>query len=259
MNDKEIHVSIIMPAYNSGKYIRDAIHSVIMQSYTHWELIIVDDCSKDDTANIVKTFMEQDARIQLYTNEHNQGVSYSRNRAISQAKGRWIAFLDSDDMWRDDKLEKQIIFAERQKAEFIYTASAFIDEQGQSYDGVFNVPTVVSFKELKTHNVISCSSVLIKKAFFNTIRMENDSMHEDYAVWLRVLQTGIQAYGINEPLLIYRISKNSKSGNKMKTIKMTYRVYRFVGINKISSVYCLVRHLMGSLKKYKGIKKVKSL
>lgn len=247
-------VSIIMPAYNCEKYIEDAINSVIAQTYNSWELIVIDDGSKDNTVRIIEELSNKDYPIRFYKNEKNLGVSETRNKGIALADGEWIAFLDSDDMWEDSKLEKQVAFSNKKGAEFVFTGSSFINESGDSYKGILKVPERVNYKKLRTHNVISCSSVLIKKKFFKDIRMEKDDMHEDYAVWLRVLKTGVCAYGINEPLLVYRISPNSKSGKKIKTIKMTYKVFRFIGINPVGSAYFMCRHVIGSIKKYRKIK-----
>ncbi|MBT2686426.1 glycosyltransferase family 2 protein [Bacillus sp. ISL-37] len=250
---KEKLISIIMPAYNCEKFIEEAITSVIEQTYKLWELIVIDDGSRDSTVKIIKKLSNKDLRIQFYKNEDNQGVSATRNRGISLANGDWIAFLDSDDIWEKTKLQKQMEYAKNTEAEFLFTGSSYINENGEFYQGKFEVPEQVSFEKLRLQNVISCSSVLIKRSFFDTIKMERDDMHEDYAVWLRVLQNGIIAYGLNEPLLIYRISRNSKSGNKLKTIKMTYKVFRFISVDPIRSIYYTVSHIIGSIKKYRKI------
>ena len=253
VNEQEL-ISIVMPAYNCEKYIEDSIKSVINQTYKHWELIVLDDGSEDNTINIINGLAAQDERIKFYQNDKNQGVSATRNRGIALAQGEWIAFLDSDDMWQKEKLQKQMSLKEKVKAEFVFTGSAYINEIGESYKGIFEVPTQVDYKKLRTHNVISCSSVLVKKKFFENIKMEKDDMHEDYAVWLRILKQGVRAYAVNEPLLIYRISRNSKSGNKFKTIEMTYKVFRFIGINPVGSVYFMIRHIIGSIIKYNKIR-----
>lgn len=246
-------VSVIMPAYNCEKYIEEAIHSVMTQTYKEWELIIIDDGSVDSTVETIKQILNKENRIRFFKNEKNIGVSKTRNRGISLANGEWIAFLDSDDKWRKDKLEKQMIHAEKLSVDFLFTGSSYINEEGKFYKGIFEVPEEVDYKKLRTHNVISCSSVIIKKRFFRHVKMENDDMHEDYALWLQILAIGIKAHGVNEPLLIYRISKDSKSGNKLKTLKMTYKAFRFVGIKKIQSMYFTSRHIIGSIKKYKKI------
>ena len=253
MINYESLVSIIMPAYNCEKYVEEAINSVLAQTYQNWELIVIDDGSKDNTFQIITEFGQKDSRIKPLQNEKNMGVSATRNRGIDLANGDWIAFLDSDDMWVPTKLEKQLKVAEEKSAEFLFTGASYIDEEGKPFKGIFEIPEIVSHKRLRYLNVISCSSVLIKKKFFNTIRMERDEMHEDYAAWLRILRLGINAFGINEPMLIYRISRHSKSGNKLKTVKMTYKVFRFIGINPIGSAYFMLRHIIGSLGKYKRI------
>ncbi|WP_079514395.1 glycosyltransferase family 2 protein [Rossellomorea marisflavi] len=246
-------ISIIMPAYNSEKYILDSINSIIEQTYESWELIIVDDCSKDSTLSIINKYSEKYNQIHVYVNSNNEGVSASRNKGISNANGDWIAFLDSDDLWEKTKLQKQVKYAIDNEQDFIFTGASYINESGHPYDGIFEVPEIITYELLKLQNVISCSSVLIKKEYFNEIKMERDDIHEDYAVWLKILKKGTKAFGINEPLLIYRISSSSKSGNKIKTIKMTYKVFRFIGINPVGSLYYMVRHVLGALKKYKKI------
>lgn len=256
-NNKIINnlVSIVMPAYNCEKYIKKSIISVLQQTYKEWELIVIDDGSTDNTISIIEELVNKDNRIRFYKNKINMGVSSTRNIGIELAKGEWIAFLDSDDIWIKTKLEKQMKLYIETGAEFIFTGSAYINENGEPYEGIFEVPKLVNYKKLKIQNVISCSSVLVKKKFFNNIKMMNDDMHEDYAVWLRILEIGIDAYGINEPLIIYRISKNSKSGNKIKTLKMTYRVFRFIGDDVVSSIYFTFNHVVRSvINKYSKVK-----
>ncbi|NBG89624.1 glycosyltransferase family 2 protein [Isachenkonia alkalipeptolytica] len=253
MSKNEALVSVIMPAYNCEEYVIEAINSVLAQTYKNWELLVLDDGSKDNTLQIIEKFSQKDSRIKALPNGKNMGVSATRNRGIELASGDWIAFLDSDDMWEPLKLEKQFEVVENKSAEFLFTGSSYINEEGEPFKGIFEVPEKVTYKRLRNQNVISCSSVLVKKKYFENIKMEKDEMHEDYAVWLRILKLGVTAYGVNEPLLIYRISRNSKSGNKMKTVKMTYKVFRFVGINPIGSAYFMMRHVIASVGKYKKI------
>ncbi|MBX4266523.1 glycosyltransferase family 2 protein [Clostridium estertheticum] len=243
-----------MPSYNSERYIRDAIDSVLNQTYQCWELIIIDDCSKDKTFSIIQEYYN-DIRVRVYANESNQGISATRNRAISLSNGSWIAFLDSDDMWDKTKLQKQMSFAEQSNAEFLFTGSSFINANGNLYPGILEVPELVTYKKLRTHNIISCSSVVIKKKFFANIKMENDDIAEDYSVWLRILKTGVCAYAINEPLLTYRISRNSKSGNKFKSVKRAYNMFRSLGMNPVSSAFFMSSHIFCSIKKYRRIYK----
>ncbi|HOT22718.1 MAG TPA: glycosyltransferase family 2 protein [Sedimentibacter sp.] len=150
MSKNEDLISIIMPAYNCEKYVEEAINSVLAQSYRNWELIVIDDGSVDNTRNIITEYLQNDFRISLLSNEKNIGVSAARNRGIDFAKGKWIAFLDSDDMWTPYKLEKQIEAVEENNAEFIFTGSAYINEEGKPYKGIFEVPEKVSYKRLKS-------------------------------------------------------------------------------------------------------------
>jgi teichuronic acid biosynthesis glycosyltransferase TuaG len=253
MSENPALVSVVMPAYNCEKYIVEAIKSVLAQTYENWELLVLDDWSKDNTLQIIKQFSQKDSRIKVIPNGKNMGVSATRNRGIEFASGDWIAFLDSDDMWKPSKLEKQLKVADKNSAEFIFTGVSYINEKSEPFKGTFEVPEKVTYKKLRYQNVISCSSVLVKKKYFENIKMEKDEMHEDYAVWLRILKLGVIAYGVNEPLLIYRILRNSKSGNKMKTVLMTYKVFRFIGINPIGSAYFMMRHVLASVGKYKRI------
>jgi teichuronic acid biosynthesis glycosyltransferase TuaG len=246
-------ISVIMPAYNCEKYIAESIKSVILQTFKTWELIIINDCSTDNTQSVINDFAGTDSRIRVYENDENSGVSKTRNKGISAANGSWLAFLDSDDIWHEEKLEKQMLSAKKNNSGFIFTGASYIDENGSMYKGVFNVPESVSYKVLLKQNVISCSSVLIKKAFFDDIKMENDSIHEDFCVWLKILRGGNTAHGINEPLLIYRISRKSKSGNKIKSLKMAYKTYRYIGINPLTAWYYLGFYIVRNLRKYRKI------
>lgn len=248
-------ISIIMPAYNAEQYIESAIQSVRKQTVTDWELIVVDDLSSDNTAKIVSEIMREDARIHLICNEQNQGVSYCRNMGVQKANGEWIAFLDSDDCWKTEKLEHQLAVAEEKDAQFIFTGSAFMDEDGQEKDYILQVKDITSYKELLKQNIISCSSVMIKKDLMLQYPMgESKGVHEDYETWLRILRkTGCTAYAVNEPLLIYRLRKNSKSGNKMKSALMHFRVYRMIGLSLIASLIYFGFYIFRGLKKYKNL------
>jgi len=246
-------ISIIMPAYNSEKHIKDSIKSAINQTYKNWELLVINDNSKDKTAKIIQDFSDKDNRIKIINNQINLGVSKSRNKGIKLAKADWVAFLDSDDLWQKNKLAKQISFAQKNKVEFIFTGSSYINKNNKEFKGIFEVPREVSYSSLKKHNVISCSSVLVKRKYFKDIKMPDDNMHEDFATWLKILRLGIKAYGINEPLLIYRLYSGSKSGNKLKSFKMSYSVFRYLGLNRIESIHYTMSHLLNSIKKYKKI------
>ena len=249
-------ITVIMPAYNCEKFLEQAVHSVISQTYTDWKLIIIDDCSKDGTCRLAKELAERDARIELLCNDQNQGVSRTRNRGIKEAKTEWIAFLDSDDVWDKKKLAKQVALTEKSpNIEFVFTGSAFMRESGELMDVFFQVPERVTRRQLLKQNVISCSSVMIKRDWLLRYPMpEGKNIHEDFAVWLTVLDEIECAYGINEPLLTYRVYQGSKSGNKRKAARMNWNTYRKVGLNPVVAAYYMCWYAVRGIKKHRKLK-----
>ena len=245
-----------MAAYNAEAFIEDAIKSVLDQTYDQFELIVVDDCSADHTKDIIQRYAKRDKRLRLICNATNQGVAKSRNKGVSVAEGTWIAFLDSDDLWKPEKLEKQIQLLKKKKdAALVFTGSAFIDGVGNASNFILNVPKDIDFHQLLKQNVISCSSVLVQKDLLARFQMPEGSMiHEDFATWLQILQDGNRAYGINEPLLIYRMTASSKSGNKKKAFMMTYHVYQYIGLNRIAILYYLIQYSIRNIRKYRKIR-----
>lgn len=243
-----------MPVYNASRFLSQTIESVLNQSFKDFEFIAVDDCSKDDSYDILCNYASRDSRIRVYKNEENKGVSYTRNFAVSKAEGEYIALIDSDDMWESEKLTKQLeILNIHDDAAFCYTGSAFVDTNSQKSDFVFRVPKRVDYKTLLKQNVASCSSVVIRKEWLLKYPMAHDDMHEDFAVWLSVLKECRFAYGIDEPLLIYRVDRNSKSGNKFKSIGMTYRVYKYMKLNIFQRLYYLFMYIISGIKKHGSI------
>ena len=254
MKDDFDLVSIIMAAYNSEKTILQSVESVIRQTYQNWELIIVDDCSTDNTFDCIQKLSKKDKRIRVIQNKMNKGVSYTRKHGLLESKGKWIAILDSDDIWVKDKLEKQILIQREKNADLIYTGSGFIDTYGHLLNWNLHVPSELSYNKLLKQNLISNSSALVRKQLYSTFYAEGDNMHEDFALWLSILKTGIIAYGIDEPLLIYRLDKHSKSGNKIKAAKMNWKTYRYVGLNIFKSIYYELCYIINGLLKYKNLK-----
>ena len=249
---REAQVSIIMAAYNAEKTISVAINSVLKQTYPNWELLVINDCSKDGTAEMVNAF--SDPRIRLLKNENNFGVSISRKRGMEEANGEWIAVLDSDDAWAPDKLEKQIRLAEETGAELIFTGSAFMDEEGNPINWQLHVPATLSYRSLLKQNLVSNSSVLVKTDLYRKHYAIGDEMHEDYAIWLGITREGKTAYGIDEPLLIYRVANTSKSSNKIKAAKMNWNTYRYVGLNLVTACYYMCWYTVKGLLKYRHLK-----
>ncbi len=247
-------ISIIMAAYNSERTIESAIRSVQAQTYPRWELIVINDCSKDSTAAIATSFALSDSRIHIFNNETNSGVSVSRKKGMEKANGEWIAILDSDDMWDSKKLEKQLSVAHKTGAELIFTGSNFIDDGGNSIDWQMHVPEILTYHELLKQNLVSNSSVVVKKELYKQFYAIGDGMHEDFAIWLGITRTGRNAYGIDEPLLIYRLSNSSKSSNKFKAAKMNWKTYRYIGLNPIKASYYMCWYIVKGLLKYRHLK-----
>lgn len=247
-------ISIIMAAYNAEKTIEQAINSVLSQTYTNFELLVVNDCSTDRTAELVKSIAAKDSRVRLISNVKNNGVSYTRKHGLEEAKGSWIAILDSDDAWAPEKLEKQIDFQRRTNADLLFTGSAFMDSEGHPIDWYLHAPKEVTYRQLLKQNVLSNSSALVRKELYAKYYAIGDGMHEDFAIWLSILKEGKKAYGVDEPLLIYRIAKSSKSGNKVKAARMNWSTYRYVGLNLMEAIYYECWYIFNGIRKYRNLR-----
>lgn len=247
-------ISIIMAAYNTEKTIEQAINSVSSQTYTNFELLVVNDCSKDRTVELVKDIVAKDSRVRLISNVKNSGVSYTRKHGLEEAKGDWIAILDSDDAWEPEKLEKQIVLQRRTNADLLFTGSAFMDSEGHPIDWCLHAPKEVTYRQLLKQNVLSNSSALVRKELYAKYYAIGDGMHEDFAIWLSILKEGKKAYGVDEPLLIYRIAKSSKSGNKVKAARMNWNTYRYVGLNLMEAIYYECWYIFNGIRKYRYLR-----
>ena len=243
-----------MAAYNTEKTIEQAINSVSSQTYTNFELLVVNDCSKDRTVELVKDIVAKDSRVRLISNVKNSGVSYTRKHGLEEAKGDWIAILDSDDAWEPEKLEKQIVLQRRTNADLLFTGSAFMDSEGHPIDWCLHAPKEVTYRQLLKQNVLSNSSALVRKELYAKYYAIGDGMHEDFAIWLSILKEGKKAYGVDEPLLIYRIAKSSKSGNKVKAARMNWNTYRYVGLNLMEAIYYECWYIFNGIRKYRNLR-----
>ena len=252
-------VSIIMPVYNAEKYIAEAITSVIRQSFTDWKLIVVDDCSEDRSAEIARRLADTDTRISICINDKNHGAAGSRNKGIALADGEWTAFLDCDDIWRADKLEKQLALAEKTGAGLIYTSySLFCDEGGNRKSKNYMVPAEVTYRSMLRENYIGCSTVMVKRALLDEHRFSEALHHEDYALWLELLKSGVKAAGYREVLADWRITPDSRSAHKISAAKSRWTILRNVeGLPLHTSLSCFaVYAIRGVIKRYTGFKTV---
>ena len=243
-------VSIIMPAYNAEKYIEEAIQSVLKQTYTNWELIIVNDCSNDKTEQIIKKYREQDERIKVHSLSENHGVANARNIALQNAVGRYIAFLDSDDIWLHEKLEKQIDFMKVNNYVFTYHQYrhfASSDKVGE----IVKIPSQLDYKDALKGNSIGCLTVCLDKSKIKPFIMPAQR-HEDYIAWLNILKENeIAAYGLQRDLGRYRVdSKDSVSTNKLKSAVWSWKVYRDSQLlSVLKSVYYMCFYITSGIKK----------
>ncbi len=230
-------VSIITPCYNSAKYIGDTIESIQSQSYKNWELLITDDCSTDDTTNIANTYARSDNRIKLFKLTINSGGGIARNNSIKEAKGRYIAFCDSDDRWAFDKLEKQIAFMQKRQCAFSYSSYMTCDEEGEA-KGIVVCPSKVTFSSAKKDNKIGCLTIVYDTSLIGKIYLPNIRKRQDWGLSMRILQKCNIAYGLKEPLAFYRLRKDSLSSNKLNLIKYNIGVYEeTLGWSKIYSIF----------------------
>ena len=243
-------VSVIMPMYNSEKYIEESIQSVINQTYLFWELIIIDDGSKDQSVNIVEKYAKLDKRIKLVQSKKNLGVAKARNQGTQLAKGRYIAFLDSDDIWLPDKLNHQIKFMQEKQAPMSYTQYRQFTNKVSEPGNLIDVEPKVSYKRLLKGNIIGCLTAMIDRKFVDEISMP-DQRHEDYIAWLNILKKGIYAYGLKEDLARYRKNLNSLSGNKFRSLIWTWNVYRkSEKLSFVKSSYYFGHYMLKGLRKH---------
>lgn len=244
-------VSVIMPAYNAEQYIALAIRSVQRQSYSNWELIVVDDCSQDKTAEIINRLAAEDARIRPVFSDENQGAADSRNLALDLCRGEYVAFLDADDLWRPQKLVRQVSAALKSNADIVYCSYALVDEAGKPCHRDFIVNERTNLDEMLVRNVMSCSTVLLSHSAAQSHRFSKNVYHEDYALWLQLLQENYSAIGLTEILADYRVLPHSRSSNKLKSAKNRWKIYRsYLKLPLSSSFRYMTEYLYNGVKKY---------
>ena len=214
-----------MPSYNVGKYIEETIDSVLAQTYQNWELEITDDCSSDETVKIIQKYVERDSRIHLWRLEKNSGVGVARNNSIEKARGRFIAFLDSDDWWYPEKLEKQVRFMIESKCEFCFTAFEYADKDLE-VTGVSHKPKHISKFRMKLGNNIGTPGAMYDTVRIGKIYMPKMRKSEDWGLWIKISQLTNGARSINEPLWKYRTLPGTLSRNKLDFAKSNLQVYK---------------------------------
>lgn len=242
-------VSVIMPAYNAANYISTAIHSVLIQDVP-FELIIIDDCSCDNTKEILEKYLTYPNVIYV-RNESNLGAASSRNKGVSIAKGKYVAFLDADDYWLPHKLSRQLDTLDAKQRVLCSTARELMTPEGKLTGKIIPVPENITYSMMLRHNLINCSSVVLLRKVALEFPMEHEDSHEDYIMWLKILQKYKKACAVNEPLLKYRLSNTGKSGSKLNSARMTFKVYRYMGFNLIKSCICFLSYAINGVLKYR--------
>lgn len=245
-------VSVITPAYNASEYIGETIESVLNQTYDNWEMLIVDDCSSDNTVEIVKNYAQKDSRIKLILHSQNQGVSAARNTALKEASGEYIAFLDSDDIWHSEKLLKQLDFMEKNQYVLTYTGYQMYQSETKEKGKVIEVPETMTYQSIFYNTAIACLTVMVCKEKSGEFTMPLINHTEDQCTWQGILKKcDCKAYGLNENLALYRVSSNSLTGNKLNAVKKQWGTYRkYHKLSVVKSFVYFAGYVLNALKKH---------
>lgn len=244
-------VSVIMPIYNAEKYLVSALESIFIQDYKDIEIILVDDCSRDNSEKIIVDLQKEHPEIVYFRQSKNMGAGVSRNKALELAKGQYVAFLDSDDIWLPNKISKQIELMKSSGNPFSYTAIEMIDDKGVIKKGKRSIKETCDYKYLLHNTIIATSSVVIDRMVVGEFWMSLRRGGQDYATWLMLLRNGTIASGINEVLVRYRVTQGSLSSNKFKSIKQVWEIQtQDEMINKIVAAFHVLCFSMNAFKKY---------
>ena len=244
-------VSVITPVYNVEKYIDRTLRSVFAQTYKNIEIVLVDDQSKDRSAEIIMKYQETHPEIVYFLQPKNMGAGHARNKALELAKGQYVAFLDADDMWKPEKIEKQVRLLKKKNGSFCFTAIEMIDGDDKVIKGKRKVKEEINYKFLLSNTMIPTSSVMVDRTVKGDFRMHLRRGGQDYATWLKLLRDGSIAYGIDEVLVDYRIDGDSLSSNKLDSVRQIWEIQtRDEGVSKVTAVWHIARWCWNSIKKY---------
>lgn len=232
---RQVMISIIVPVHNAEKFIKDTIDCVRAQSYEDWELLLIEDGSEDRTMDVMTAYLEElkDSRIRLKKREirtpqeRTFGAARARNLGLSLARGRYIAYLDADDRWREDKLERELSFLQKKDAGFVFTGYEFGDENARGTGKIVRVPETLTYKQALANTTIFTSTVMIDTEKIEKSLLEMPYIKsEDTASWWKILKTGVTAYGLDENLVVYRRAGKSLSSNKLEALRRIWNLYR---------------------------------
>ncbi len=241
MENNRCIVSVIVPVYNAAEFIEETIRTVQAQSFGEWELLLVDDCSKDNGCDVIERYMALDSRIRLIRQEKNGGAAAARNAGVLKARGRYICFLDADDLWESDKLSSELAFMEQRGAGFVFTGYEFADERGKGLGKIVHVPPTITYGQALKNTTIFTSTVMI-----DTDKIDREDIYmpqvesEDTATWWHILKKYGTGHGLDSTLVRYRRSTGTLSSNKARAVKRIWNLYRKQeGLSLVKSLYCM--------------------
>lgn len=247
----EEKVSVITPIYNAEKYLKSTLESVFNQTYKNLEIVLVDDCSTDNSKTIIDELMRDHYEIIYFCQPKNMGAGAARNKALELATGQYVAFLDSDDLWLPEKTEKQINLMKEKNSPFSYAAIEMMDENSNTIKEKRNIKESCDYNYLLHNTIIATSSVVIDRNVLGDFRMPLRRGGQDYATWLKLLRNGTVACGINEALVRYRVGSNSLSSNKFKSVRQVWEIQtQDEHINPVLAMFHVGCFAFNALKKY---------
>lgn len=234
-------ISIIVPVYNVENFIEETLDCVLAQTYPRWELLLVEDCSNDSTVTLIRQYMERvrDPRIRLIRQPSNMGAARARNRGLKEAEGRYVSYLDADDLWIPEKLERELAFMKEKDAAFVFTGYEFADVNGKGTGKIVHVPETLTYRQALSNTTIFTTTVMFDLEKLPKEHLEMPVMKsEDTALWFRVLRGGVTAYGLDENLVKYRRAGKSLSSNKLEALSRIWNLYRKAeGMDILSSAW----------------------
>ena len=248
-------VSIILPLYNCEKYVRHTLESVLNQDYKNWELIVINDASTDNSRQVVSKYAEKDSRIKLYDCATNQGVAAARNSALKYATGKYIAFIDADDLWAKNKLSSQIFFMKKHNAGLSHTSFAYLTQDGYIRErGLINVDECIDIKRYMCTSQICMSSVMIDRDKIKYIHFPEDrELCEDARLWMKYLREGEKFYGLDKILLLYRVRPNQLSRHKPQMAWLAFKRYMSEkSLSPLERISCFAAYTKNAIKKFEG-------
>ena len=241
-------VSVLMPVYNAATTMEQSVASVLAQAHCNWELLIVDDASQDGSNAVAQSLAETDSRIKIHTLPHNQGAAAARNHGLAQASGRYIAFLDADDLWHPEKLSRQLAFMDARKAAISFTRYLRMAENGAQTEDV-RAQSILSYGQLLQRNVMGCLTVIYDTQLLGKVPMPDLTRQQDYALWLKLVKAAGGADGLDEALAIYRIGRGTLSSNKAGAARDIWRIYREEeGLGLVSSAWYFAHYAFYGLR-----------